>query len=93
MNTRSIRSNIVEARDELAAILALLDSGELDREEEFQVRLEHAYHHLNFAWHTRDVPDSRVVACEQHDFDAWKLFPVGDDWSLHADASASPASQ
>lgn len=48
-NPKIIGSNISDARDELNQLLARIDAGAL-HEEELQVGLLHAYHHLNFAW-------------------------------------------
>lgn len=84
MNTMIVRSNIVEAKDELERIIAELDSGEIADEGLLQSYLEHAYHHLNFAWNTRQSAEAKVIACAYKDFKRWSKFPIGRDWApLH----------
>lgn len=46
-------------------------------ESNFRVDLEHAYHHMNFAWHIRNVSHARAVKCAQDDFEVWSKFPFG----------------
>ena len=38
--------------------------------------LDHAYHHLNFAWNCRRAPEERVRACAAADFVRWSRFPT-----------------
>ena len=42
------------------------------------IAMEHAYHHLCFAWNCRAFPEKRVIACAQADYEAWEKFPT--DW-------------
>ena len=37
--------------------------------------LEHAYHHLNWAWNCRRTPEERVWRCAGNDFRRWTRFP------------------
>ena len=37
--------------------------------------LEHAYHHLNWAWNCRVAPEERVWRCADNDFSRWTRFP------------------
>ena len=39
--------------------------------------LDHAYHHVNFAWNCRRAPEERVRACAAADFVRWSRFPTG----------------
>jgi hypothetical protein len=57
MNFDIIGGNSSEAADELAEIRSRVASGALTVEE-FQIRLLHAYHHLNFAWNIKYVATS-----------------------------------
>lgn len=43
------------------------------------IRMEHAYHHLNFAWNCRAFSEARVKKCAWRDYREWQRFPV--DWS------------
>ena len=40
---------------------------------------EHVYHHINFAWNSRFVSASRVIACARRDYERWEKFP--DDFT------------
>ena len=39
------------------------------------VSLDHAYHHLNFAWNIRRTPEKRAWQCTTQDFQRWRRFP------------------
>lgn len=43
------------------------------------VIFEHVYHHINFAWNSRFVSASRVIACARRDYERWEKFP--DDFT------------
>jgi len=77
-NRDLIASNIEEAKEELESILSDLAADSEYSEGEFQVALEHAYHHLNYAWHIRHVEEARARACSQEDFVNWSKYPSGD---------------
>lgn len=47
-------------------------------EGEVFIRMEHAYHHLNFAWNCRAFSEARVKKCAWRDYQEWQRFPV--DW-------------
>ena len=54
------------------------------------VIFEHVYHHINFAWNSRFVSASRVIACATRDYERWEKFP--DDFAtLKALRKAKPA--
>ncbi len=77
-NKDLIKSNLEEAKEELESILSDLESNAEYSEPELQVALEHAYHHLNYAWHIRNVDPNRAVKCSQKDFVKWSKYPVGE---------------
>jgi hypothetical protein len=74
MNLEIIRSNIAEAIEELQKLQTYATNGTLS-EEEFQIRLLHAYHHLNFSWNIRHVATSRYAALTQRQFEKWGQYP------------------
>ena len=39
------------------------------------VSLDHAFHHLNWAWNIRRNPEERVWKCAEKDFKHWSKFP------------------
>ena len=59
-----------EYSDVLAKRLPLTDS-------DLFYSLDHAYHHINFAWNCRRAPEERVRACADADFVRWSRFPTG----------------
>ncbi|MCB1755623.1 MAG: hypothetical protein KDJ38_08875 [Gammaproteobacteria bacterium] len=77
-NKELIASNIEEAKEELASILSDLASDPEYTEIELQLALEHAYHHLNYAWHIRNVSEERARACSLEDFVKWSKYPAGE---------------
>jgi hypothetical protein len=77
-NKDLIAANIEEAREELESILSDLASDPEYTEGELQIALEHAYHHLNYAWHIRNVSEERAGACSQEDFVKWSKYPAGE---------------
>ncbi|QXE86075.1 hypothetical protein KP003_17185 [Geomonas nitrogeniifigens] len=79
MNWQIIKSNISEARQELERIEKEIDSADPPEEPELFLMLEHAYHHLNFAWNIRNIPTERYASMSDEDFDHWGKFPKGFD--------------
>ena len=78
MNQREIvLANISEAREELEAVEKSLldpDYGEI----ELKMDLEHAYHHLNYAWNIRNESEESLSAHSAVDFTRWSKFPMGE---------------
>ena len=73
-NWEIVRYNIVEAHEELERIEHLILQNELT-EEGFRSSLEHAFHHLNFAWNIRRVTTERYSEMADEDFNSWSKFP------------------
>ena len=74
----SINSQTTSAWEGLVKILFDLAKDPEYDEVELKLALEHAYHHLNFAWHIRGVDKKRAVKCVKKDFINWSKYPVGD---------------
>lgn len=72
-----ILANISEAREQLEAIEKSILDPEYD-EVELKLDLEHAYHHLNYAWNTRNESDEALSEHSSSDFRKWSLFPKGE---------------
>jgi len=49
--------------------------------EEFQVDMEHLYHHLNTAWNGRDQTDEQHRQCTDADFARFRRFPKEDEFA------------
>ena len=78
MNKQFIKSNISEAIEELQRIIEEIDQDDEYSEPEFSVAMEHAFHHLNFAWHIRNVSENEAGECSEDNFKKWSKFPVGE---------------
>ena len=75
LNSKIIQSNLGQAVDQLRKLERKAADGKL-REEELQVGLLHAYHHLNFAWKVRRISTSEYSNLTQSQFDRWGKYPV-----------------
>ena len=79
MKNRYLRAqNLKEAKEQIEYILNNLASNPEYSEEEFKICLEHAYHHLNFAWNIKKVDEQRAEACSEDDFKKWSKYPRGE---------------
>lgn len=74
LNKNTIFYNIKEAREQLEEIAKLLEENNLS-EIDFQIKLEHAFHHMNFAWNVRHVSNKRHKKMSGEDFNNWSKFP------------------
>ena len=78
MNQREIiLQNIAEAREQLEAIEKSLLDPDYD-ECELRIELEHAYHHLNYAWNIRNESDTAVGRHSDENFAKWSKYPIGE---------------
>jgi len=75
MNTKIISSNISEALEELNRINDELSAKSLD-EVDFQIKLQHVYHHLNMAWNVRHIKTEQYRNMSDEDFEQWGSFPT-----------------
>ena len=81
LNWKIIESNVREAREELENLeKRIADKNNLS-EIGLQCSLQHAYHHLNFAWHIRRQKTARYAHLTKKDFDRWRRFPTNFWWS------------
>ncbi|HEU4390756.1 MAG TPA: hypothetical protein VFV34_23325 [Blastocatellia bacterium] len=75
LNWTIILYDIIEAREQLQEIEARAKSRAKPNEFDLQVMLEHAYHHLNFAWNVRHQPTNKYANLDDRDFNKWSKFP------------------
>ena len=73
-----IIANLEEAIDQLKETVSELRCDKEYSEEEVRIDLEHAYHHINYAWNIRLASESEVAECSQENFVKWSKFPVGE---------------
>lgn len=77
-NRTHISRNLIEAKEQLEKTIKALHEDEEFSEIELQLDLEHAYHHINFAWNIRDEDESKIVECSKKNFQKWSKFPIGE---------------
>jgi len=80
INWSIVASNIADAREELESIEALVAAGTPPGDVEFQVAMQHAFHHLNFAWNVRHQSLDRYANLTKEEFDRWGRFPSDLDF-------------
>lgn len=74
LNLQIVASNLDEVIEELVRIRANVSAGTIV-EEELQVGLCHAYHHLNFAWNVRHVSTEKYAHLTNAQFKRWGSYP------------------
>jgi hypothetical protein len=70
LNCEIIALNIAEAREQLEEIEHRIKNGNPPKPVEFQIMMQHAYHHLNFAWNARHWSTKRYRHLTDKDFEA-----------------------
>jgi hypothetical protein len=75
LNRQIVLSNISEACEELENIEKMLAAETPVNQIAFQVAMQHAFHHLNFAWNIRHWPSKRYGSLSRTDFDEAGSFP------------------
>ncbi|MBN2018457.1 MAG: hypothetical protein JW794_10075 [Candidatus Cloacimonetes bacterium] len=45
--------------------------------EELRISLRHAYHHLNVAWHIREIDKEKYINLSERNYRRWCKFPKG----------------
>ena len=74
MNWKIIAGNLREAREQLQEIEQRIQKKNYS-EVELYIDLQHAYHHLNFAWNARTVRTREYTRMTDADFNKWSQFP------------------
>ncbi len=75
LNWRNVGANITEARVELQKMEKRIASKDRPSEGELFAAMEHAYHHLNFAWNSRHMPSKEYDRMSDEDFNVCADFP------------------
>jgi len=58
MNTRLVLFHLKEAQEELNHLVDVFEHDPDEGQSEFEVRMQHLYHHLNSGWHSQDAPEN-----------------------------------
>jgi hypothetical protein len=75
LNWKIILSNLAEAREQIEQIEERASNRKKPSEIELQIMLEHAYHHLNFAWNIRHISSENYSNLSHDEFNEWSKFP------------------
>ena len=75
LNWEIIKGNIEEARKQLQDVVTLIEKGEYPYKEELQIMMQHAYHHINFAWNAKNIAIKRYNNLTIADFNTFGKFP------------------
>lgn len=79
MNNRDvIAANLEEAIEQLHETVRELKGDAAYSEIELRHDLEHVYHHVNYAWHIRNVSEYEAGECSAENFIKWSKFPIGE---------------
>jgi hypothetical protein len=76
MNKQWVLFHLTEALEELQKLTSTLAS-EAVSSEEFEIAIEHVYHHVNTAWNSRSISDEEAREHRDSDFVNWRQFPKG----------------
>jgi hypothetical protein len=82
MNRAAILFHLKEAMEELDRTIAEIENDRKYGAGTFLVKMSHLYHHLNCAWHVRNVSAKRHWACSEEDFYEWRKFPTEAEMML-----------
>jgi hypothetical protein len=75
INWKLVAKQLAETREELQRLEAMVASRKSRSEGALQVGLEHAYHHLNFAWNARRMTDKSHRNLTARQFQSGSRFP------------------
>jgi hypothetical protein len=75
-NKDAVLQNISEALEELERIETILKAAKTVNQIEFQINMQHAFHHLNFAWNARHWTKRRYASFSRADFESAGSFPT-----------------
>jgi hypothetical protein len=73
--------NLREAIEALEQLVREVESDSDYDDGQFEVDLNHVYHHVNTAWNARNVTAERIDASSAEDFKRWRQFP--DDLDMN----------
>jgi hypothetical protein len=75
INRKDALWQLREAEEELMRTIAAIERNPEYKLEEFEVAMQHLYHHLNTAWNTRSETSDRTASSSDEDFYRWRQFP------------------
>jgi hypothetical protein len=75
INWKSVAGNIAEAREQLQQLEIELKQPRVRHEATLQIGLEHALHHLYFAWNVRRISTKSYRRMTNREFNRWSKVP------------------
>jgi hypothetical protein len=75
INWKLVAKQLAEAREELQRLEGMVSTQKSRSKGALQVGLEHAYHHLNFAWNAREMTDKSHRNLTPRQFQRGSRFP------------------
>jgi hypothetical protein len=75
INWKSVANNIAEAREQLEQLEIELKQPRVRHEATLQMGLEHALHHLYFAWNVRRINTKSYRSMTDREFNRWSKVP------------------
>ena len=79
MNRSLIQFHLEEALEELVETLDAIKNERIYSDSDFRTGMEHLYHHLNFAWNTRNLSSQYVNDHTDETFYELRKFPLDID--------------
>ena len=76
MNRDWVLFHLREAQEEISRAITEMNSTPDYGYGEFWPAMQHAYHHLNTAWNSRDATRAQVEPGTDADFNRWSQFPT-----------------
>ena len=76
MNKHSLLFNLHEAQEHIDSIVKHLQYDDAYDEGNLAVDMQHLYHHINFAWNTRNESEQATDECSDENFQKWRQFPT-----------------
>jgi hypothetical protein len=74
--------NLREAAEALTGLIAEMEGNPEYDQGQFELDLNHVYHHINTAWNARNASRDRTEACTEQDFQDWRQFPTDIDMTV-----------
>ena len=75
VNWLIVIQDLMDAKEELEKLERKVSSQDYPDEIEFRIALQHIFHHLDFAWNTRNISPDEYAGLEPTDFDRLGKFP------------------
>lgn len=76
MNKDFILFNLKEALEELTRTINDIENDpEYSEYGDYDIAMQHLYHHINTAWNAKDATNEQVNVSDEKEFYRWRQFP------------------